>query len=1095
MIETAKLPVESSPMLMPAALLIFMIVLGLFGALAFESYFHLTEGATYHAASDEIQKDNAVQVLPAKYRDDKTFSALDKSQQERQLDSDGSVSNWIGVAFFAGLIGMFALLISQLRSFFGKFNGRLMFALWLIAILGSYFAFLFKEGKYPMGIDLAGGTELIYALDYTQTDRNIDSLEKKKEAAPNEEERQKTQIQIDTLNTSKKTAPDKAAEVMRKRVDPTGTKGIPVTTLGRDKERLRIQLPKALPQEVERIKTAIKTQGRLSFSISDATQEVIEATMKSATGISPDGMYEKKVIKNKDKYTGKEKDEPIVIRRIPDMDGSHVTLAQARPSHEGTGWEINVRFDPQGNVEFGKLTEVNKHKRMAIVLDGTVYSAPNINDAIYGDCLISGNFDEESSQRLAGVLTAGSLPAEVKLISEFTVGPSLGQDQINSGMMATIIGTSVVIVFMIVYYRLAGAIAAFCMLLNLPMLIGAMGFFKATLTLPGIAGIVLTLGMAVDANVLILERLREELARGRTMRLAVAHGFDRAFLTIIDCHLTTLISATVLYYLGTGPVRGFAVSLSLGILTTLFCNVWLNRLIMEWLAGREALNNLTLMQLFKTTNIDFMGSRRLWMTLTGSMALIALILFLTFTTMSDRLYDVDFTGGTLIQFNFAHGKAKDYKEVEKTVDTTVLGDLQKDVSAIVVKLKEAAAQKKSGLELQTFLESTLPAGEALSKDDTSPEGLQALTARIEDAEKKLSDKEAKLATQGFDRPVTEHRYKSYTITTRLTEPIVIDVLNNDLIKTFKADLEPLAFERGEKSVTIRLNQTTAGIEKEKEKIQQAALDAAKDPVNSEIRDALTALKVEDLKADEKFPGYLIAQLGPLPTDLQQRAKVIAAADNMRIDDRAGGPISRKSGFGAAVAGEMKWQALLALVAANLGVFVYLWFRFEFSGAWGFGAIVALIHDVIIAAGGVVVANLLGFPILFNLNIVAALLTIVGYSVSDTIVVFDRIREVKAAHPTRSYEEIVNEAVNATLSRTILTQLTVLLADISLLIFGGPTIADMAYTLLVGFIVGTYSSIFIASPLMIWWYRSFGSGKAPAQSNAPKLSKEATGAQV
>src|ERR1043165_3893484 len=240
-----------------------------------------------------------------------------------------------------------------------------------------------------------------------------------------------------------------------------------------------------------------------------------------------------------------------------------------------------------------------------------------------------------------------------------------------------------------------------CMLLNLPMLLGMMGFFKATLTLPGIAGIVLTLGMAVDANVLIIERLREELARGRTLKQAVSHGFERAFLTIIDCHMTTLISSVVLYYLGSGPVRGFAVSLSLGILTTLFCNLWLNWIITEWLVTREAVSNLNLMQFFKETQIDFMGSRRMWMTITGSAAAISLALFLYYTTVSkDRheVYDVDFTGGTLVQFNFAKGKGKDDATVKKEIKEKVLPALEASVTNLINTLTKTSADVEAQLQ-------------------------------------------------------------------------------------------------------------------------------------------------------------------------------------------------------------------------------------------------------------------------------------------------------------------------------------------------------------------------------------------------------------
>lgn len=945
---------------------------------------------------------------------------------------------WKGWAALVGLVVVFILSIRSLRGFFGKFSAKINVALVLIAILGSYFMYLFHENKYPMGIDLAGGTELIYRLDYTRTDENIEIAKQAaanaKAKDPDSQEFKQLNLQVQNLEASKKSAPDKAAEVVRRRIDPTGTKGIPVTTLGNARDRLRIQLPKATPEEVARIKESIQTRGRLAFHIETDAQDIIMKTRESPTQVyqAPDGIsYEKKEIKKNEAITGKENKRDIVINRIAEMDGAHVALANARPSPDG-GWEIGLNFDSTGGVEFGRLTGKHVNEKMAIVLDGKAYSDPVIKTQIFSECVISGSFTEKEASDLATVLTAGSLPADVKPESSLEVGPSLGREQINSGMTATVIGTVVVIIFMLIYYRFSGLVASFCMLLNLPMLLGAMGFFKATLTLPGIAGIVLTLGMAVDANVLIIERLREELARGRSIRLAVSHGFDRAFLTIIDCHSTTLLSSIVLYYLGTGPVRGFAVSLSVGILTTLFCNLWLNWLIMDWLVSRDAVPGLSMMQFFKHTNIDFMGSKKLWMIITGSLAAISIALF---AIDQKDLYDVDFTGGTRIQFNFTEGKAQEAEAVRKKVDTIV----------------------KDGIEKRIV---------ALGMPPTKEE----------------------LSVQPVDRP-QNGKYRKFTVTMRETKQEIVEELSKELLADFKGELEPDAVAVADKSILVRVNpdaDVTPEIITEAIKFgltKERSDEGYKDPDKEDLRNALAALKVESVvKSDD---GYLMASVGPLPDDPKLLEKDPKLRDNvvkivgaLKIPSRADGAISRKDAFGAQVAVDMWRQALAALIIANLAVFIYIWFRFEFSGAWGFGAIVALVHDTVIATGGVVVAHMLGFPLRIDLNIVAALLTITGFSVNDTIVVFDRIREVKAAHPTRTYEEIVNEAVNATLSRTILTSLTVLLADGSLLIFGGPTIRGMAYTLLVGFTVGTYSSIFIAAPLMIWWYRTFGTGRAP-----------------
>jgi len=307
-----------------------------------------------------------------------------------------------------------------------------------------------------------------------------------------------------------------------------------------------------------------------------------------------------------------------------------------------------------------------------------------------------------------------------------------------------------------------------------------------------------------------------------------------------------------------------------------------------------------------------------------------------------------------------------------------------------------------------------------------------------------------------------------------------------------------------KSITLRLKDTALTKESVDSTLKTAMLRMSQEPEFADVKSILTGLFVNAVSVKDDYLQAEIFGYAPVPkasetvADVSKDLRIKQALDLADLGDikRIGGPISRTNAFGAQVAGETGWMSLAALAVANLAVFIYLWFRFEFSGAWGFGAIVALIHDVIIAAGAVIVAHICGMPILINLNIVAALLTITGFSVNDTIVVFDRIREVKAAHPTRSYEEIVNEACNATLSRTILTSLTVVMSVVMLLWLGGPTIKDMAFTLLVGFTVGTYSSIFIASPLMIWWYKRFGTGRAPVPTMTRRSDPESDkGAQV
>jgi SecD/SecF fusion protein len=929
-------------------------------------------------------------------------------------------SKWVSLACFGGLIAALFLLIRSLKNFFGKYNGRINFAIWLVVLLATYFVFLFQTGKYPMGIDLAGGTELIYVLDFSDTKKNADllsnELEELKAKDPQSKDIREKQNQLAGMQDGIRNASDLAAEVVRRRVDPTGTKGIPVTTFGSDRDRLRIMLPRATPEEVKRIRNAVETQGQLAFHIVETNNAVLQ-DVKLHNGTSENGMYVTKEIITPKKFTDKTDDvekQEIVVRRTPDLASPKIVRARHRVSQQGAGQN-----------DFGRLTEANTGKQMAIVLDGTAYSAPVIKDAIFGECVISGDFDEEKAKKLASVLQAGSLPAVVKYENEYTVGPTLGSEQIQSGMKATLIATVAVIGFVLFYYRLAGTIAAVCTVLNVLMLLGMMGFFKATLTLPGIAAIVLTLGMAIDANVLILERLREELERGRALRLAVTQGFDRAFVTIIDCNLTTLISGVILYYLGTGPVKGFAVTLSLGILTTLFCNLWLNWILTEWLVSRDVVETFSFRQFFRRTNIDFMGNRKIWFTGTALACVLSAVLV---ATAGNSIYDVDFTGGTLIQFNFSSGKEQDGPKVKEIVENTIN---------------------------------------------------KAVSERSKEALAKINQQDMRLTAQTYGKPEANGLYKSFTITTRVTDPLLVEDLRQEILKTFKDDLEPEAITWTDTAVTVRMNSRAGMSDAEvRENVIHARDEGVSYSGNAEVREPLAALTVG---TPEHNGQEILVSLSPLPAAPELRRKVIDAVASLKIEDRATGAISRKVTFGAAVADDLFLNSLIALFMANLGVLIYVWFRFEFSSGWGVGALIALIHDVLIASGAVILAHYAGMNILIDLNIIAALLTIVGFSVNDTIVVFDRIREVKQAHPTREYEDIVNEAVNATLSRTILTSLTVTVSAIVLLVFGGDTIRGMAWTLLVGFVAGTYSSIFIASPIMIWWLRKFGGGRAPIPS--------------
>ena len=1022
---------------------------------------------------------------------------------------------WLAVL---GVFGVVYVLSFPCHRLFLKHNRRMMFITAVTGTLSGYFFFLAVNNIYPMGIDLAGGTELIYRLDFSSVDRRIDTAQRllneaqAQQAADGNvapEKIRRLRADWQALEDSKRTAPDKATEVVRKRVDPTGAKGIPITSYDEGK-RIRIQLPKASPEEVERIKRAIRTQGRLTFNLvarQDTDREIITKVMDPKNPTHEYGGYELMNIEKKDQYDPKLiHKEPIVVERIPRLEGSRVVFAGASRSHEG-GWEINLRFDAAGSSLFEEMTAANVNRRMAIILDGVCHSAPVIKERIGGDCRISGSFSQKEASELASILQAGSLPADVAPESEFMVGPALGNEQIQAGITATIIGTVAVALFMWFYYRLAGFVAALCIMLLLLESLGALGFFKATMTLPGIAGILLNLAMAVDANVLIYERIREEQDRGRPLRLAVQAGFDRAFLTIIDSQLTTLISGLVLYYVGSGPVRGFAVTLCIGILLSLFTNLWVTRQIIEWIAAREMVLTLQMRQFFRKTSFDFMGSRWYWMGTSIGLVTLSLLAFGYMGVYKSEIYDVDFTGGTLVQFNFAKGHEQPDEAVKNVVGEKLKPGLKDRIEQTAKQLRELAASGKKEEELRQTITLQMPVVAAAILGDKRVVAAEDLTAEADRLDKVIQDWDKfDLIVQSFGQPVAGEgqRYQSYTVTTRLSENVIVDTLVAELNKAFAGDIEPQAIADNGKAVRFRLDLEGKKVQ-DSDHLRQAltyTLDKlANAEENTGLKDVMKALQVSKLK-EEDLGGtqrpYL--ELSPLPEDKLARSRLTEVLQTVRLrigeqDYRAPGPISRKSSFGPQVSGEMGRTAIMALLASLVGIFLYLWFRFEFSGAWGYGAIVALIHDSIISVGACCLVTACNWPVLVDLNLVAAVLTIIGYSVNDTIVIYDRIREVKSAHPTRNLGDIVNEACNATLSRTILTSLTVWIALVSLLIFGGQTVRSLAFTLWVGVIVGTYSSIFIASPLMVWWYRKFGATFATYPTQPSAQESAPSGAQI
>ncbi|MGB2600508.1 MAG: protein translocase subunit SecD [Candidatus Omnitrophota bacterium] len=697
-----------------------------------------------------------------------------------------------------------------------------------------------EKGKINLGLDLQGGMHMVLEVDTSKLTKN-----------------------------AAKDAPQRALEVIRNRIDQFGVLEPVIQLQGNN--RLLVQLPGVTDRE--RAKEIIGRTAHLEFKLVSDDPELLK---KAMNGEVVEG-YEIKETATRD-----DKKETLLVETDAVLTGDMLVDATTEFSQQGFGQPyVSLELNDKGADIFADVTGRNVGKRLAIVLDNEVQTAPVIRERIpSGRAQITGNFSLEESKDIALILRAGALPAPVNIIEERSVGPALGKDSVQKGIQAIVIGGICVLAFMAIYYLFAGLIADFALILNIFIITGALSYFGATLTLPGIAGLVLTIGMAVDANVLIFERIREESRLGKSLRAAIHAGYDKAFWTILDANVTTLITALILFQFGTGPIRGFATTLSIGILASMFTALVVTRLILDIITvNRPNMTKLPMLQFFSQPNIPFVKIRKIMYIV--SVMVIAIGMFF-FVQKGSKNLGVDFTGGTLQQFKFQ--EVVPIQDVRAVLSNTGLGE-------------SAIQQFGEGKEI--------------------------------------------------------------------------------IVRSFSGKTDKI----------------------------------------------ITGLR-------EKFGA--------------------GSFEVMRVET-----------VGPAVGEDLREAAIKALIFAMVGICLYISFRFEFRFA--ITAIIALIHDVLVTLG---MLALTGREV--SLPVIAALLTIVGYSINDTIVLFDRIREDRKFMRKASPEEIINTSINQTLSRTVLTSLTTLLVVLALFIFGGKVINDFSFVLLVGVLVGTYSSIFIASPLLIDW---------------------------
>jgi len=876
-----------------------------------------------------------------------------------------------------------------------------------------------------LGIDLKGGVILVYEVDA--------SKQAAKTAEAGAEGRAAAAIDMDKL----------VAAVSR-RVNPGGQKEVTVRRYGLD--QLEVIVPDVDQAEVDLIKRIVSSAGVLEFRITANPEDprhkrVVElAAGTSGTTVLDGGNAIGRWVQLDTAKMNPAEDRGLVTRTMPDgrvevlvvLDRFNVTggfLSRAASSYDNNLQPcVNFSFNSAGAALFGTLTGQNLPdpanrltSRLGIVLDDTLLSAPTIRSAISGDGQITGSFKQADVDFLVGVLNAGSLPAALQSepISEQKISPQLGADTIRSGARAMLLATIVVLAFMLAYYRFSGFVADLAVLLNIVLVLALMISIKAAFTLAGLAGLVLSVGMAVDANVLIYERMREELDRGAGVRTAIRNGFQRAFSTILDSNLTTVITGIVLFAIGTDQLKGFAVTLVLGLALNLFTAVFCSRVVFDLAERNRWITTLSMARLFGQPNFQFVK----WMVpaVIGS-ALFILLGLLAAAQRGQGLFDIDFTGGTSVQVAFKPGQALDIAEVRKAV-----ADLpDAAVSAVT------SADVAPGLRYK--IDTSL-------RDDDASDG---------------NDVEAVL------RKAFPGRLATYSMGFGEIASVA---------KDGKPDVGglstvvPLDFPEKINLVTLRST-------------IQAALEA------EGLADKPFELEAEGMTSRMK-PYRTWALSTSLEPDVARRVLERVAK---RLNDT---PVYLSANsIGGKVAGNTKVTAVYALLASLLMIVLYVWLRFQ-NVAFGLAAVVALAHDVLVTIACLAlsryVAPFMGWALVddfkISLDVVAALLTIIGFSINDTIVIFDRLRELrgKSQYVTAA---MIDKAVNQTLSRTILTSGTAFLATLILYLFGGQGIHAFAFAMLVGIITGSYSTIYIASPIVLWLQHRFGLGEpAPAVARA------------
>lgn len=764
-------------------------------------------------------------------------------------------------------------------------------------------------------------------------------------------------------------------------------------------------------------------------------------------------------------------------------------IANARAAADNNGFPaVSFSLNAQGAQYMGQLTSTHIGQPMAIVLDGRVISAPNINDRIAGSGIITGGqagFSQKELQYLVRTFNAGSLQARLGdyPISIKTIGPGLGQDNLNHGLSAALYALVIIAVSMVIYYFVWGIIADIALAINILMILAAMSMLQATFTLPGIAGVVLTIGMAVDANVLILERIREELERKVDLKTAIRLGYEKAFSTIVDSNLTTLFICIILYYTASADVKGFGLTLGLGIVASMFTSLFFTHVVAELMVLANV-RSAPMLPLVVPAIRNALHPAIRWMKyrnplMAVSAVVVVISLGLIITRGSDML-DIEFRSGTQVSFDAKGDKHLSIKEVRSRLDQAAekfdMPNLAGNRAAVV-----------------TLGDTRIEDGQVLSNSfsiSTLNEDAKKVSNAVKDVFADVLETQSPITFMGVNvegvadapiRPVI-----NATLGANIDRPTVTDDVTDAVggVVVLLENLEPAA---SVEQLTARIQQVQLQAEFAQlgyRPFKVVGMDLAQNQTPGEATKFTSAAVV----AYDNSTNY-IEDPRSFTSDAQGLASTqwTLVRTAMQIDTS----LASVSNFSSSVSKTMQQQAIVAMILSLLAVTAYVWLRFG-KIIYGFGAILALAHDVIVTLGCVAFAELIYTSVFgqvlllsdfkIDLSMIAALLTIVGYSLNDTIVVYDRIRENRGRLAYAS-AAVINDSINQTVSRTALTSGTTLISAFSLYILGGDGVHGFAFAMIVGVLVGTYSSNFVASPILLFIKAQESTRKHVVKTNA------------